>query len=61
MIPVDASAKKFREAVASGGSFRNARRCSFLPACGAQGGNAREFVLPAQIKPSEIETTDEHR
>ena len=48
MIPVDPRAEKFRKAVASGGSFRNAQSRSFLPARGAQRGNAREFVVSAQ-------------
>jgi hypothetical protein len=60
MIPVDPRAKKFREAVASGGSFRNAQGRSFLPACGAQRGNAREFVVFAQVKGPEFGTTNTH-
>jgi hypothetical protein len=61
VISVDASANEFREAVASSGSFRNAQGWSFLSACRAQRGNAREFVVFAQVKGTEFETTDEHR
>jgi hypothetical protein len=63
MIPVDPRAEEFRETIASGSGavFRNARGRSFFPACGAQRGDAREFVVFAQGKDSENETTDEHR
>jgi hypothetical protein len=60
MIPVDPRAEKFREAIASCGSFRNAQGWSFLPACGAQRGNAREFVVSAQSNCTEFVTTDAH-
>jgi hypothetical protein len=50
MIPVDSRAEEFREAVASSGSFRNARGWSFFSACGAQRSNAREFIVFAQVK-----------
>jgi len=50
VIPVDASAEEFREAVASSGNFRIAQGWSFFSACGAQRGNAREFVVFAQVK-----------
>ena len=61
MISVDPRAEEFREAVASGGNLRNAQGWSFLSACGAQRGNAREFVFVDQVEGSEFETTDEHR
>jgi hypothetical protein len=61
MIPVDPRAEEFRETIASGSGFRNARGRSFFPACRAQRGDAREFVVFAQGKDSENETTDEHR
>jgi hypothetical protein len=61
MIPVDLRAEEFREAVASSNSLRNAKGWSCLPACGTQRGNAREFVVSAQAKDQEIETTDAHR
>ena len=60
MISVDPRAEEFREAVASGGSFRNAQRWSYLPACGTQRGNAREFVVFAHSNCTEFETTDAH-
>jgi hypothetical protein len=60
MIPVDARSEEFREAAASRGGFRSAESRSFFPACGAQCGNAREFVFFAQCIGTEIETTDAH-
>jgi hypothetical protein len=61
MISVDPRAEQFRKAVASGASFRNAQGRSFPPACRAQRGDAREFVVSAQFKGTEFESTDEHR
>ena len=61
MISVNPRAEKFREAVASGGIFRNAQVWSLLPARGTQRGNAGEFVFFAQSKHTKIESTDEHR
>jgi hypothetical protein len=60
MVSVDPRSEEFREAVASGGSFRNTRGWSLLPARGAQRGNVREFVVVAQVKGTEFETTDSH-
>ena len=66
MIPVDSRAEEFREAVASSGSFRNAQGWSFFSARGAQRGNAREFIVFAQVKGTEARNlkprmhTDKH-
>jgi hypothetical protein len=66
MIAGDPRAEEFREPVASGGSVGNAQGWSFLPACGAQRGNAREFVVFAQVKGTEARNlkpqmnTDKH-
>ena len=61
MISVDPRAEEFREAVAPGGSLRSAQSWSYLPARGTQRDNAREFVVFAQVRVTECETTDAHR